>query len=205
MPIIIAYAQQKGGVAKSTTAANMGVELTIRGKSVAIVDLDHQQGTIMKWRGRREETWPMVVKGEAASLSETLSGLADMDFILLDLPGRRGPEMLAGMRAADFVIIPARPLDVDIEASGPTVAAAQRLGKRYAYAMVVVPPDGRRAREYIQNIIKRGLPVLPAIITARLAYPDAITEGLGVAEYEPNGQAAAEMSAFTTAVMRELK
>lgn len=204
MPRIIALAQQKGGVGKSTLAIHMAVELTVRGKSVAILDLD-PQGTVTKWRARRSVEWPIVARSDAAGLDKVMKALPALDFIFLDLPGRRGPDMLAGMRIADFILVPARPLGIDIEASGETIAAAQRMNKPYAFVMTVVPPDGRRATEFTKLISERGLPVLPAVIGQRLAYPDAIAEGLGVAEYEPNGRAAAEMAAFTQAVVRGMK
>jgi chromosome partitioning protein len=178
--------------------------LVKRGKRVTILDID-PQGTVMKWRKRRERIWPAVSASDAVRLPQALAGLRDMDFILLDLPGRSGPDMTAGMRLADMILVPSRPLDIDIEASGETVAAAQRLGKTYAFAMTVAPPTGRRTKEFSDMLRARGYPVVPASITERLAYPDAISEGLGVAEYEPNGKAAAEISAFTAEILKGMK
>ena len=42
MSKVIAICNQKGGVGKTTTAANLGVALTIEGKRVLILDLDPQ-------------------------------------------------------------------------------------------------------------------------------------------------------------------
>lgn len=204
MPSIIALAQQKGGVGKSTLAIHMAVELTQRSIRVAIIDLD-PQGTAMKWRLRRAAERPTVVSSEPARLSQTIALEADAEIILLDLPGRRSPGVNEGLRLSDFVIVPARPLDIDIEASFETIAACQRMKRRYAFAMTSVPPGGRRAKQFTDMIRAKGLPVIPATVTELLAYPDAIAEGLGVSEWEPGGKAAAEISIFTTAVMKELR
>ena len=203
MPKVIALAQQKGGVGKSTLVIHMGCEIARRGHRVAIVDLD-PQGTVTKWQSRRSTPWPIVEPTTIAKLSETLAGLQGNDFIILDLPGRRGPDVTAGLRAADLILVPARPLDIDIEASGETIATAQRLRKRYAFVMTAAPFGGRRATDFIGMIRQRGLPVISAIIQERFAYPDAINAGLGVNEYAPKGAANIEMSLFTTEVLKEL-
>lgn len=189
---------------KSTLAIHMAVELTTRGKKAAIIDLD-PQATVGKWHKRRAAEWPVCACADAAGLAKALQGMNGMDVILLDLPGRRGEEMYAGMRAADFIIVPSRPLDTDLEASGDTIAAAQRLGKPYAFAMTIVPPDGRRAREFMRKIAERGIPILRTFIGQRLSYPDATAAGKGVAEYEPNSKASTEIQAFTIEVMKGIK
>src|SRR5579871_2000367 len=44
---VIAFANQKGGVAKTTTTLNLGVALAERGKRVLTVDLDPQSNLTM--------------------------------------------------------------------------------------------------------------------------------------------------------------
>ncbi len=201
---VIALAQQKGGVGKSTLAIHMAVELKQRNWKVAIFDMD-PQGTATKWAARRNQQWPQVSAADALQLGPKLAAMKGMDCILLDLPGRRAADVNEGMRLASFIIVPARPLDIDLEASGQTIASARRMNKRFAFAMTAAPPGSRRALEFTEMIKSRGLPVIPAVITERLDYPDAIAEGLGVLEWRPASKAAAEMSIFTTAVLKELR
>jgi chromosome partitioning protein len=201
----IAFANQKGGVGKSSLAIHMAVELSGRGCQVAIVDLDPQR-SVMNWRNRREKGEPHVAAAALTELGALVGRLkaAGFDYVLLDLPGRRAPSVSEGIRAADFVVIPTRPLDMDVEAAGETVATAQRLRKPYAFAMSIAPP-GSRTKEYAAALEAHGHPVLRARVTDRLTYPDAIAEGLGISEYEPRGMAAKEITAFTEEVLERVR
>ena len=64
---ILAFVNQKGGVAKTTSALNIGAALAIEGKRVLLVDLD-PQGSLSKCAGFRnideEPTTYEVIKGD---------------------------------------------------------------------------------------------------------------------------------------------
>jgi chromosome partitioning protein len=144
---IIAIGQQKGGVGKSSLAINLACQAVASGKMGAVVDMDAEQGTTARWGKRRSPAEPLVIMADARTLSNELAKLpsAGAEWAFLDLPGRSAPIATAGMRAADFVLIPCRPVDVDIEASITTVQGIVRAGKAYAYLMNIVP-QGSAAR-----------------------------------------------------------
>jgi chromosome partitioning protein len=202
---IIAFANQKGGVGKSSLAIHTAVEMQGRGLRVAILDLD-AQGSAVKWRRRRDKDEPLVVSVELAQLASLLAQLnaEDYDYVFLDLPGRRAPSVTQGIKAADLMVIPTRPLDMDVEAAGETVAVAQRLRKPYAFAMSIAPP-GERTRQYAAALRAHGHPVLRTVVADRLTYPDAIAEGLGISEYEPKGAPAKEIRAFANELLEAMK
>ena len=64
---ILAFVNQKGGVAKTTSCLNIGAALAIAGKRVLLVDLD-PQGSLSKCAGFRDlENSPTtyeVIKGD---------------------------------------------------------------------------------------------------------------------------------------------
>jgi len=88
---VIAFVNQKGGVAKTTSCLNIGAALAIEGKSVLLVDLD-PQGSLTKCVGIRDldqqdATTYEVLKGEA-SINEAIKlvdGKAYYDIVPTDI------------------------------------------------------------------------------------------------------------------------
>jgi hypothetical protein len=117
------------------------------GKKAAIIDMDSEQGTAKKWGARRNGLdSPTVRTADIIGLPKVLSELEaeGYDWAFLDLPGRSAPISGAGLAASDMVIIPCRPLDVDIEASITTVRDIITMlvsthGRRYR-----LPPHSQR-------------------------------------------------------------
>ncbi len=199
---VVAFGQSKGGVGKSTVCINLAVELP----NAAIIDLDEQK-TVMKWRSRRDALdlpAPRAVFGDLETLPRLLTWLANagVEIALLDCPGRRSPLVNEAIRLADLVIVPSRPRDIDIEASGETIAVAQRLGKPYAFLINSAAP-GPRAANFTQDLKEHGHSVAPIVIGERIAYADAVADGRGVRELG-DGKARLEMEALAKWLMQTL-
>jgi chromosome partitioning protein len=192
---VVALGQGKGGVGKSTTAIHLACAATVAGQSAIIIDLDADQGTALKWAARRMGAMPPVGQANAVTLPDILKQLkaTKIQWVILDLPGRAGPVSSAGLRAADMVLVPCRPHDIDLEASFSTVQAIQGAGVRYAYLMAITPTTGTaRTAAYAKALTTAGHRVCPVSIGQRMDVPDAVATGKSVFETDPKGKAAAE-------------
>lgn len=126
---VLAFVNQKGGVAKTTSAINIGAALAIEGKRVLLVDLD-PQGSLSKCAGFRniddDPTTYEVIKGDVDinQAIKTKQAVAHYDVLptdirfsgaeieLISVPGRDTllREALEGLKTSyDYVLIDCSP------------------------------------------------------------------------------------------------
>jgi len=206
---IVALGQQKGGVGKSAAAINLACHAAASGFKVAIIDMDEDQATTLKWAKRRDDKErPAAVSANAITLPQTLERLTAEGFawVFLDLPGRSASVASAGLVAADLILVPCRPLEMDIEASVATVKAAKRANKRYVYLMNIVPAqhERQRAEQMAGTLEALGHPVAPSRIVQRLVVPDAIAKGHAAREMAPKSKSADEFEKLFQWLEKEL-
>ncbi|MFF2486272.1 ParA family protein [Microbacterium sp. NPDC058062] len=123
---VIAIANQKGGVGKTTIAMQLGAALSRRHR-VLVVDVDRQRSTVW-WAENMRDTLPFDFAGDQNPrvLGRLRELQVEYDYILVDTPGslEDTPVLETVLDAADTVVVPLIPEPLAVE---PTMRTISRL------------------------------------------------------------------------------
>ncbi len=202
--MVIAFAGQKGGGGKTTTAIAVAAELVASGREVLLVDAD-QQGTARAWAYRAEQRGHPTPQTVQASKRELAAGtigslVPKFDFTIIDCPGADGEVQDAALLISDLVVLPCGPQAVDgwaLAGSIERVKKAMRLRTNLSGHILITRKRrtklGETAREVLQDA---GLPILKTEFGMRDAYEAAPALGMGPVQYAPRDRAAEEVRAL---------
>ncbi len=207
MAIVISIINPKGGSGKSTLSTNLARALQLRPHKVLLIDGDGQ-GTVSDWSDAQAENTelPQVASvGSPQELRNHVPRMAtDYDFILIDGSANALDMDASAITMSDIVLIPVKPSAPDIWGVKDLVATIHARrgvtdGKPHTCFVVSQQRQGTiLAREIEQALISRyELPVFNSRTSQRVTYPDAMTDGLTVLDYEPDGKASNEIRAIT--------
>lgn len=206
--MIIIIGGQKGGTGKSTLSTNLAVALVRGGHSTLLIDTDTQRSS-SNWSDVREAdaSLPTVTTTQkTGKLDKHLRNMSMQNFthLVVDAGGRDSIELRSALLAADRLVIPIRPSQIDLwtlDAMDELVESAMALNERLTagllLTMVPTNPAVRElqdAREMIAQYPALG--VCASVIHDRKAYRDAVFRGKGVLEHT-DPKAAAEIQALT--------
>lgn len=194
----IALISRKGGSGKTTLAVHLAICAVQDGKFVVLIDLD-PQGSAADWYEMRG------VIGEFVTVKATPEALPDIlerakenlaDLVIIDTAPHTDKAALVAAQNADFVLVPCRTSAFDLKALPATFDLLNLSKTRAAIVLNNAPPVGNLAEETAKHLTESGYKVSPAIISQRVAFSHAVSDGRAVHEYEPEGKAAAEIAAL---------
>ena len=147
---VIAFANEKGGVGKSTLAFHCAVALAHAGHRVIALDLDWRQSTLERSLSFREGTarvlgaaLPMpahavLTKPCTAQLYQEIARLdAGADYIVLDAPGADCPIFRRAVAMADTLVTPINASFIDLQVLGRIDPITGRPGQSSCFGATV--------------------------------------------------------------------
>ncbi|GAB4381300.1 MAG: ParA family partition ATPase [Elainellaceae cyanobacterium] len=193
---IIAFVNQKGGCAKSTTAVHFAYWLTHRQNKVLLIDADAQRSSSI-WLESLEDK----IAGEVAQTPEALLELLpvlskEYDYVVVDGPAGLSEAIKTILFQADLAIIPCQPTGVDLRSASDAIrlirqAQAEREGLPKAAVFLSRAVKGTRLKDEAMLLLNNiGVPVLDTVIHQRQAIAD--TFGQAATVWELLGKAATE-------------
>lgn len=212
MPIV-AIANLKGGVGKSTVSQNLAVSIRQTGFPVCIIDTDTEQRSTLEWSQRRAANGlnPIPVHlVDEENLATKVSEAADQyQFVLIDGSPALSEITTKIVLISDLVIVPVMPSGNDFGAlekfllrHRDTSAIQRRRGIQAAELGVLLNEYDARPivnRTIYEGIERLEVPILQSRIAHRVAYKEANLTGAGVTELlDP--KASGEIKALTEEV-----
>ena len=184
---IISLLNEKGGTGKSTIATNLATALHRQGKRVVLIDAD-PQGTARDWRAASPENAdlpPVVAIDRPQMLASSLNALS-ADIAVIDAPAKAEAMAAAIVRVSHAALLVIQPSGADVWASAAAVKMIQArrdAGGTIDAAFLVNRASGTTK---LSKLIKDGgwneygVEQLTATVGNRIAFAQALTDGLSV-------------------------
>ena len=168
---VIAVANQKGGVGKSTTVFNLGAGLAANGKKVLLVDVD-PQGDLTKMLGLRKPN---------------------------DLPLTLGMLVINALSASDYVLIPVQAEYFAAEDMTELIGTVQSIKRqihpklKVGGVFMTMANDTNFRKDIIASVkatYGKYLPIMQAVIPDTVRLAEISTADRSIFKHEPKGKAA---------------
>lgn len=188
--MIIALANQKGGVGKTTLSLNLAQGLCLRGKSVLVVDAD-PQASALEWAEQRTKPCAFSVVGlPHKKIHHELEKIKkSFDVIVIDCPPRVSNITRSAIIASDLIVVPVTPSPYDLWASAELlelVAEAKmfrpNLITRFVINMKI--NNTNLARDFTLALLEMNILTFKTELVRRVVYPHSATQGLTVFDFE---------------------
>ncbi len=196
MPVI-AFANSKGGVGKSTTALVLAQVYAQAGMHVSLIDADPNQ-PIGRWLGKDPARAPEKLHVYPGVTEDTIVDAIDEaagrdPFVLVDLEGSANLALSYAIGRSDVVVIPMRGSQLDADQALRVMQLVQRESRAYrrdipyvvVYTCTSPALRGRDFRHIDRQLAEKGVPVLPVELVERAAFRAIIQLGGTIYDLTP--------------------
>lgn len=211
---VVSIASAKGGCGKTTVAILLGAEFALDGYKVTLLDCDlNQHATAFGLKAKLPGFSVIEDMGETAILKALRESEAASDIVLVDLPGGSSTLALKAMQRSHFVLVPMRPSLPDARDAMKTVAQvddAEELARMpipRALLWTLFRPgfESKVSRHVRTSLEGEGVSILQSALMERAAFQAIHLTGQVPRQTEPQGAAAANVTALAHEVMDWLK
>ena len=205
---VIAFVNQKGGCAKSTTCVHFAFWLTRKKHRILVVDADAQRSSSI-WLESLDTQIPSRVIQSSDELLEEIPGLATQcDYLLIDDPAGLSEASRAILFRTDLALVPCQPTGVDLRSASDAVrlirqAQSVRNGPPAAAVFLSRAVKGTKLLDEAMILLgKTEVPILKTVVHQKQAIAD--TFGQGAVVWELSGRPAAESAREFDGLFKEV-
>ncbi|TWT44947.1 MinD/ParA/CobQ/CobA-like protein [Phycisphaerae bacterium RAS1] len=177
--MIIAVANSKGGVGKSTLAVHLAAWLDKQGHRVTLADCDTQQSSSQWIREAAPQVRALCLRDPDEIITELPMLAQDTDYVVADGPGSLAETSRALLLVADSAIVPCKASMLEIRAldsATKVLRQAQQIRSGMPRAKIVLSMVGKNYRltqDMREAAAVLKLPITPTVMTLRQIYADA--------------------------------
>jgi chromosome partitioning protein len=177
--MIVAIANSKGGVGKSTVAVHLAAWLSRLGNRVTLADCDTQQSSSQWIREAAPTVKAICLKDPDTIISELPLLRQETDYIVADGPGSLAEMSRALLLVADKAIVPCKASMLEVralDAATKVLRQSQQIRAGHPKAMIVLSMVGKRYRltqDMRDAAALLKLPIATTAMTLRQIYADA--------------------------------
>lgn len=177
--MIIAVANSKGGVGKSTLAVHLAAWLDKQGHRVTLADCDTQQSSSQWIREAAPQVKTLCMRDPDTIINELPLLAEETDYVVADGPGSLAETSRALLLVADQAIVPCKASMLEIralDAATKVLRQAQKIRVGPPKATIVLSMVGKHYRltqDMREAAALLKLPITPTFMTLRQIYADA--------------------------------
>ena len=177
--MIVAIANSKGGVGKSTLAVHIAAWLAKQGHRVTLADCDTQQSSSQWIREAAPQVKALCLRDPDDIINDLPLLAQETDYVVADGPGSLAETSRALLLVADAAIVPCKASMLEIralDAATKVLRQAQNIRGGMPKAKIVLSMVGKHYRltqDMRDAAAVLKLPITPTFMTLRQIYADA--------------------------------